>query len=347
MPRARGMSRLNIGPPSPRASATTRSPRLRTPVLGVGHGALEDLLDQPGAAVGRTSGVAAPRRRTCRGSGRRTAGSSGPTCRRSGVWLVYSMRFSVPVVSDQSQIGSGVRPRLVTDHCSRSLPDCRGPPRRPCALPPCAPERPGRGELAELVADHVLGHVQLDEVPAVVDGEVLADELGHDRAGPRPGLDRLVVLPLLLDLLEQPLDRRTGLSSANVPWYVPLRRGRVRQATSSVRHGRVPGSSVTAGPTTSLAVDDRPVRGDARGSTHHAVFWSGPAGRRRMIALFDGLRVGGSCRPWPARRSASTGAGRPWSGPRRRPSGGRPGSSPCRGRAACGPATASARPCRG
>ena len=51
-------------------------------------------------------------------------------------------------------------------------------------------EGPGRGELAELVADHVLGHVQLDEVPPVVDGEVLAHELGHDRAGPRPDLDR-------------------------------------------------------------------------------------------------------------------------------------------------------------
>ena len=32
MPRARGMSRLNIGPPSPRASLTTRSPALRTPL---------------------------------------------------------------------------------------------------------------------------------------------------------------------------------------------------------------------------------------------------------------------------------------------------------------------------
>src|SRR4051812_30405262 len=70
------------------------------------------------------------------------------------------------------------------------------------------PEGPGRGELAELVADHVLGHVQLDEVPPVMDGEVLADELGHDGAGAGPGLDRLAVPGVLglVHLLEQPLD---------------------------------------------------------------------------------------------------------------------------------------------
>src|SRR4051794_12987782 len=56
-----------------------------------------------------------------------------------------------------------------------------------------APEGPGRGELAELVPDHILGHVELDEVLAVVDRKVLADELGYDRAGTRPGLDRLAV----------------------------------------------------------------------------------------------------------------------------------------------------------
>src|SRR4051812_27737020 len=71
-----------------------------------------------------------------------------------------------------------------------------------------APERPGRRELAELVPDHVLGHVELDEVLAVVDREVLADELGHDRAGTRPGLDRLAVAGLVgpVHPLEQALD---------------------------------------------------------------------------------------------------------------------------------------------
>src|ERR1700761_3413044 len=71
-----------------------------------------------------------------------------------------------------------------------------------------AAEGPGRGELAELVPDHVLGHEQLDEVLAVVDREVLADELGHDRARPGPGPDRLAVAGGVgpVHLLEQPLD---------------------------------------------------------------------------------------------------------------------------------------------
>ena len=37
------------------------------------------------------------------------------------------------------------------------------------ALAAVAAEGPRRGEFAELVADHVLGHEQLDEVLAVVD----------------------------------------------------------------------------------------------------------------------------------------------------------------------------------
>src|SRR5262249_29250896 len=73
------------------------------------------------------------------------------------------------------------------------------------SLAAVAPEGPGRRELAELVADHVLGHVELDEVPPVVDGEVLAHELGHDRAGPGPRLDRFAAAGGigLDDLLEQ------------------------------------------------------------------------------------------------------------------------------------------------
>src|SRR5438105_8547057 len=41
-----------------------------------------------------------------------------------------------------------------------------------------------------------------------MDGEVLADELGHDGAGAGPGLDRLAIPGVLglVHLLEQPLD---------------------------------------------------------------------------------------------------------------------------------------------
>src|ERR1019366_494532 len=66
-------------------------------------------------------------------------------------------------------------------------------------------EDPGRGELAELVADHVLGDVHRDEGLAVVDVEGVADEIRRDRRAARPGLDRLARARLgcLLDLLEK------------------------------------------------------------------------------------------------------------------------------------------------
>src|SRR2546430_2548965 len=51
-----------------------------------------------------------------------------------------------------------------------------------------AAELPGGRELAELVPDHVLGDVDRDELPAVVDGERVADHLGGDGGPPRPGL---------------------------------------------------------------------------------------------------------------------------------------------------------------
>src|ERR1043165_2317934 len=62
-----------------------------------------------------------------------------------------------------------------------------------------------RGELAELVADHVLRDVHGDERLAIVHGESVADEVGRDRGAAGPGLDRLLGAGLrgLLDFLEQ------------------------------------------------------------------------------------------------------------------------------------------------
>src|SRR5262245_35195480 len=66
-------------------------------------------------------------------------------------------------------------------------------------------EDPRRRELAELVADHVLGHEQLHELPAVVNLKRLSHELRHDRAVARPGADRLAAARReLLDLGQQP-----------------------------------------------------------------------------------------------------------------------------------------------
>ena len=42
-------------------------------------------------------------------------------------------------------------------------------------------ESPRRGKFTELVAHHLLGHVELHELPAIVDHEGEADKVGHDR----------------------------------------------------------------------------------------------------------------------------------------------------------------------
>src|SRR5215216_1798886 len=49
-------------------------------------------------------------------------------------------------------------------------------------------ERARHRELAELVPDHVLRHVDRDVLLAVVHGDREADEVRRDRGAPRPGL---------------------------------------------------------------------------------------------------------------------------------------------------------------
>src|SRR5215207_6687205 len=88
-----------------------------------------------------------------------------------------------------------------TPECRLPRPGCRGG--RRLGLAAAVPlERPGRGELAQLVPDHVLGHVHLEERLAVVDQERHPDEVRVDRAVPRPRLDRVPVAVggALLDL---------------------------------------------------------------------------------------------------------------------------------------------------
>src|SRR6185312_11729494 len=71
-----------------------------------------------------------------------------------------------------------------------------------------------RGELAQLVADHVLGDEHRDVLAAVVHGERQADHLRHHHGAARPGLDRLAVVARRghLHLLgEVQIDERTLL----------------------------------------------------------------------------------------------------------------------------------------
>src|SRR5512141_1122491 len=68
-----------------------------------------------------------------------------------------------------------------------------------------AAEDPRRGELAQLVADHVFRDVHGDELVPVVDRQRVAHELGRDRRAARPGLDDAALVRLVhaLDLLQE------------------------------------------------------------------------------------------------------------------------------------------------
>src|SRR5437879_1423066 len=73
-------------------------------------------------------------------------------------------------------------------------------------------ERAGGGKLAELVADHVLGHVDRDELAAVVHGDGVADEVRVDRRTAGPGAHYLLIVDLIhrVDLLGKVIvDERT------------------------------------------------------------------------------------------------------------------------------------------
>src|SRR5690606_25215919 len=84
--------------------------------------------------------------------------------------------------------------------CSSSLQ--RGRALRMVAV---TPEGPRRGELAQLVAHHVLGDVNGHMLPAVMDGDGVAHHLRGDGRRPGPGLDdpTLPGLVQLLDALHQ------------------------------------------------------------------------------------------------------------------------------------------------
>lgn len=72
------------------------------------------------------------------------------------------------------------------------------------------------GELAQLVAHHILGHAHFDVFPSVMNHEGHIDEFGNDRAGACPGLDGFASsrLRLLLYFEEQfRIDKRAFLAT--------------------------------------------------------------------------------------------------------------------------------------
>src|SRR5665213_2204650 len=91
---------------------------------------------------------------------------------------------------------------------SRSLvftPGTSAPPRS--LLAGVELECPGRGEFAQLVTDHRLGHVDRDVLAPVVDRNGVADHVGNDRGTAGPRLDDLLVpgrvedIPLLDEMV--------------------------------------------------------------------------------------------------------------------------------------------------
>src|SRR3954453_10584728 len=71
------------------------------------------------------------------------------------------------------------------------------------ALPvvlPVAAERPGRSELAQLVADHRLGDEHRDVLAAVVHGQRVPEHLRNDHGATGPGADDVLGAPVVLRL---------------------------------------------------------------------------------------------------------------------------------------------------
>src|SRR5262245_51738710 len=88
-----------------------------------------------------------------------------------------------------------------------------------------ADEGAGGGDLAQLVAHHVLGHEHRDELPPVVHGEGVAHELGEDGGPARPGLHHLLLVALdqVLHLLGEVLvDERALLDRTRHVLLLPL-----------------------------------------------------------------------------------------------------------------------------
>src|SRR4051812_7820206 len=88
---------------------------------------------------------------------------------------------------------------------------------RPAVVLDVTLEGAGRGKLAELVPDHALGDEHRDVLAAVVHGDRVPEHVGDDRRAPRPGLDDLlaVLVVLLVHLLEQvAVDERALLQTA-------------------------------------------------------------------------------------------------------------------------------------
>src|SRR5438477_12744228 len=136
-------------------------------------------------------GLRAPRARCARGCAPRRAAPCAATCART------SPARALRVVSRRCSSGALLHLGLAVTGVG-----AKGPRRR---------------ELAELVADHLLGDEHGDVLAAVVDGNRVPDHLREDGGSARPGADHPLLVPLVhgLDATHQPLlDERPFLAGS-------------------------------------------------------------------------------------------------------------------------------------
>ena len=167
-------------------------------VLGVGDRRLQRLLDVAGDALAaRTSSSAS------------AAATFLPRIDCATRFSLRGLRAEHPRHRPSPRCRRAARARAsACPSLTSSSPSCR---RR------VAVEGAGRRELAELVADHVLGDEHRDVLLAVVDAEGQADELRQDGRAARPGLDHVLAAASRAASPPSSADsrRRTDLSRLN------------------------------------------------------------------------------------------------------------------------------------
>src|SRR6267142_5349984 len=176
-PIARGCTRFSDGPPSAMACTTRRSSRLRTWWLCSAFATAE-------------RSTFSMRRAAARGVYSRVARASPTDLPR--IWSRTRRAFRAETRTNRARalVITGLR-----------LPRRGGGGLLGLAV---RLERARERELAEPVADHVLGHVDGNELLAVVHGQRVAHELRRDRRPPRPRLEDLL-LAGAVELLDPPV----------------------------------------------------------------------------------------------------------------------------------------------
>src|SRR5437879_2062359 len=176
-PIARGCTRFIEGPPSAMACTTRRSSRFRTWWLCSAFATAE-------------RSTFSMRRAAARGVYSRVARASPTDLPR--IWSRTSRAFRAETRTNRARATVFIR---------LGLPRRGGGGLLGLAV---RLERARERELAEPVADHVLGHVDGNELLAVVHGQRVAHELRRDRRPPRPRLEDLL-LAGAVELLDPPV----------------------------------------------------------------------------------------------------------------------------------------------